>query len=182
LELTPTHPDRAGGIGFVGWGMASFALVLMAISGVFSAAFADEILHRGESIATLKYHVIVFAVATLIILHAPLLSFSGQLARCRFKGLLEFGKFVWLHDKAFDDKWIKNPPDPTGKSLLGSADIQSLADAATPYEHVDRMWLMPFDVKAFAVLVLATLIPMVPLLGTAIPLQEIFLKLGELLL
>ena len=27
LELTPTHPDRAGGLGFLGWSMVSFGLV-----------------------------------------------------------------------------------------------------------------------------------------------------------
>jgi hypothetical protein len=91
LELTPTHSDRAGGLGFIGWGMVSFALVLMAVSGVVSAGFADAILHRGESINSLKYHVVVFAAVALVVLHAPLLSFSGHLARCRFRGLLEFG-------------------------------------------------------------------------------------------
>ena len=27
LVLSPTHPDRAGGLGFLGWGLASFATV-----------------------------------------------------------------------------------------------------------------------------------------------------------
>ncbi len=44
------------------------------------------------------------------------------------------------------------------------------------------MWLIPADMKAFAVLLLAALLPMVPLVGTEIPLQEIFSKLGELLI
>jgi hypothetical protein len=39
---------------------------------------------------------------------------------------------------------------------------------------------MPFDMKAFVVLVLAILIPMVPLIGSAIPLKEIVSKLFEL--
>lgn len=57
-----------------------------------------------------------------------------------------------------------------------------LAAIATCYEHIDRMRLVPFDTKAFALLVVAALLPMLPLVGTAIPLQEIFMKLGELLL
>jgi hypothetical protein len=44
---------------------------------------------------------------------------------------------------------------------------------------VEKMQLIPFDKKALAVLVLATLIPMIPLLGTAIPLAEILSKLVE---
>ena len=43
------------------------------------------------------------------------------------------------------------------------------------------MQLVPFDKKAVLVLVVATLIPMIPLLGTAVPLREILSKLGEFL-
>src|SRR5260221_1945498 len=178
MELTATHPDRAGGLGFLGWGLASFATVLMAVSAVFSAGFADQILHRGESLDSLKYHVVAFVAGALILVHVPLLAFARQLSRCRFQGLLEFGALVWRHDTAFDEKWIKNKPGPNQQSILGSADVQSLAAIAACYEHVDRMWLAPFDTKSFAVLVLAALLPMIPLLGTAIPLQEIFMKLG----
>jgi hypothetical protein len=35
LELTPTHPDRTGGLGFLGWGLSAFATVMMANSTVF---------------------------------------------------------------------------------------------------------------------------------------------------
>jgi hypothetical protein len=181
LELTATHPDRTGGLGFIGWGLASFASVLMAVSAVMSAAFADEILNRGATLDDLKYHVIAFVVTALLVLHLPLLAFSGKLTRCRFNGLLEFGALAWRHDRAFDEKWIENRGGENRESILGSADVQSLADIATCYEHVDRMWPIPFDTKAFAVLVLAALVPMLPLLGTAIPLSEIFMKLGELL-
>jgi len=182
LELTPTHPDRTGGLGFLGWGQASYATVLMAVSAVVSSGMVRDIMHKGESFDSLKYHVIAFVATALIILHAPLVAFSGRLSRCRFTGLLEFGALVWRHDRAFDEKWIRNPPDDHGEKLLGSADIQSLADVATCYEHVDRMWLLPFDVKACAILALAILIPMIPVLGTAIPFTEIFSKLAELMI
>lgn len=181
LDLTATHPDRTGGLGFIGWGLASFATVLMAVSAVMSAAFADEILNRGASFDDLKYHVVVFIVTSLVILHLPLLAFAAKLSRCRFSGLLEFGALAWRHDRAFDEKWIEGRADEKGEVLLGSADVQSLADIATCYEHVERMWPIPFDVKAFAILVLSALLPMIPLVGTKIPLDEIFMKLGELL-
>ncbi len=119
LELTPTHPDRTGGMGFVGWGLASFATVLMAVSAVMSAAFADEILNRGSSLDVLKYHVVIFVVVALVVLHAPMLAFAGKLTRCRFTGLLEFGALAWRHDTAFDEKWIKRPQRENSQSILG---------------------------------------------------------------
>jgi len=180
LELTPTHADHVGGLGALGWGLASFATVLMAISAVISGGLAYEIVHRGSSISELKYHVIIFVVLALIILHFPLLAFSGRLARCRFRGLLDFGSLIGRHDRAFDKKWIdRQDVDP--ESLLGNPDVQTLAAIAAVFEHVDQMKLIPFDKKALAVLIAAALIPMIPLLGTAVPLTEILSKLVELM-
>jgi hypothetical protein len=181
LDLTPTHPDRAGGLGFLGWGLASFSLVLMAISAVLSGSFAYEIVHRGSSLNILKYHIMVFVVLAIVILHAPLLVFTGRLAWCRFRGLLNFGSLIGSHDRAFDEKWLKSP-SANRASLLGSPDVASLAEIALVYEHVERMQLLPFDKKALIVLVAAALIPMIPLLGTVIGLTDILSMLGKFML
>jgi len=175
LELTPTHPDRAGGLGFLGWGLAGFALVLMAISAVLSGSLAYEIVHRGSSLNILKYHIMIFVVLAIVILHAPLLVFTGRLARCRFRGLLDFGSLIGNHDRAFDEKWLKSQ----SSSLLGSADVGSLAHMSPVYEQVERMQLLPWDKQALIVLVAAALIPMVPLLGTVTVLTEILSKLAK---
>ena len=175
LELTPTHPDRAGGLGFLGWGLASFGLVLMAISAVLSGSLAYEIVHRGSSLNILKYHIMIFVVLAIVILHAPLIVFTGRLARCRFRGLLDFGSLIGDHDRAFNEKWLKSQ----GSSLLGSAHMGSLTDMSTAYEQVERMQLLPWDKQALIVLVAAALIPMVPLLGTVTVLTEILSKLAK---
>ena len=70
-------------------------------------------------------------------------------------------------------------PGSRPESLLGSPDAASLAELAMVYEHVEKMQLFPFDKRAVLVLAIAALIPMVPLVGTAIPLIEIVSKLGE---
>jgi len=178
LELTATHPDRAGGLGFLGFGLASFSLILMAVSAVLSGSFAREIIHRGASLDSLKYHVIVFVVLAIVILHAPLLAFAGKQARCRFRGLLDFGTLIWRHDHEFDEKWIKTL-NTSQQSLLGSADTASLVHMGAAFEHVDKMQLIPLDKKAVVVLIMSALIPMLPLAGMAIPLREILSKLGE---
>ena len=78
LELTPTHPDRAGGLGFLAWGQASFAPILAAVSSVLSGSFAGQVLYAGESVNGLKYHLVVFVALSLGFLLAPLLVFSRQ--------------------------------------------------------------------------------------------------------
>ena len=182
LELTPTHPDRAGGLGFLGWGMVSFGLVVLAISAVLSGSLAREILHGGSSLADVKYHVIIFVIIMMVVLHAPLFVYTGRLARCRFRGLLDFGNLIWAHDHEFDEKWVRNlGKKAEGESLLGSHDVASLGAISRAFDHIDEMRLIPFDKKASLVLVVAAILPMVPLLGTSIPLGEILKTLGEFL-
>ena len=103
--------------------------------------------------------------------------FTGRLARCRFRGLLDFGSLIGDHDRAFDEKWLKS--QGRSGSLLGSPDVASLADLSSVYEHVERMQLLPWDKKALIVLVAAALIPMIPLLGTVTGLTEILSMLGK---
>ena len=182
LQLTPTHPDRAGGIGFLAWGLICFATVVMAISTVFSAAFAEEILHHGESLDSLKYHIGIYVVCMLLIIHLPLFSFFGKLTRTRFVGLLEFSGLVWKYDRAFEKKWLEERDATNSEEFLGNSDISTLADVATPYNHICEMRMIPFDSKSLIILAGAAALPMLPLVGTQIPLNEIFAKLGELLM
>ena len=177
LELTPTHPDRAGGLGFVAWGQASFAPILAAVSAVLSGSFAGEVLYAHESVNSLKYHLMVFVVLSLGFLLAPLLVFSRQLAQCRFQAKLEFGMLVWRHDRAFDEKWMRAPAS-SQKGLLGSPDASSLADIASGFEHVERMRIMPLDNQAVIVLFVAAMVPMLPFVASSIRLTEILQELG----
>jgi hypothetical protein len=62
--------------------------------------------------------------------------------------------------------------------LLGSADIQSLADLGNSYEVVRGMRLVPFTKETVFQLGVLTLLPVLPLILTMISLEEL---LGRLL-
>jgi hypothetical protein len=178
LELTPTHPDHAGGLGYLAWGQASFGIVVAAVSAVLSGSFAARVLYAGASLNGLKYHLAVFVALALAFLLAPLLVFSGKLAHCRFQSLLDFGMLAWRHDRAFDDKWIRLP-GADQEELLGCPDLSSLADMAAAYEHVQRMQVVPLDRQALLVLIAAAVAPMLPFFASTIPLTEIIEDLAE---
>ena len=180
LELTATHPDQAGGLGFLAWGQASFAAVVAAVSTVLSGSFAAEVLYGGETFGSLKFHLVVFVVLALAFLQAPLLAFSGRLARCRFQAMLDFGNMVWRHDHAFDEKWIARSQSKH-EDLLGNPDVSSLANFALAFEHVRRMRIVPFDYQAAAVIVVSAIVPMLPFISTTIPLKDILQKLAMFL-
>ncbi len=150
--------------------------LLTGMSAVAAAGMADGMYHRGLLLQDLKFDVFGFVAVAILIVYAPLLSFLPALSRCKFQGLLNFGKLVWDHDRAFEKKWLAEGAD--GQGLVGSPDISSLADAGIVYEHVGEMWSFPFNLKAFAVLIIAAMLPFAILL----PIKECILSFGELLI
>ena len=68
----------------------------------------------------------------------------------------------------FERKWLSGT-DP-GETLVGNADIQSLADLGNSYATLNDMRFVPFNLATVAVLAAAVLAPIAPLLLT-IPLS-----------
>jgi threonine/homoserine efflux transporter RhtA len=65
--------------------------------------------------------------------------------------------------------------------LVGSADIQSLADLANSFEVVRTMRLAPMTRDAIIQLIVATLAPVVPLVLTMMSLEDLAKKLFGIL-
>ena len=61
--------------------------------------------------------------------------------------------------------------------MLGSSDIQSLADLGNSFSIVRNMQLAPITRLAILHLATAVLVPLIPLLLTVMPLEELARKL-----
>ena len=75
----------------------------------------------------------------LLFVLGPLLVFAPRLAAAKRNGLREYGMLAKRYTDEFDHKWLRSgvPPD---EPLIGSADIQSLADLGTSFEVIKDMW------------------------------------------
>jgi hypothetical protein len=78
--------------------------------------------------------------------------------------------------REFDAKWLRGGA-PADEPLVGSGDIQSLADLGNSLEVVRTMRIAPVSKEAILQLVGATLAPIVPLVLTMMPLEELLKKL-----
>ena len=74
--------------------------------------------------------------------------------------------------REFDGKWLRGGAQHD-EPLVGTADIQSLADLGNSYEAVRTMRLAPITRDAVLRLGAAALAPIVPLLLTMMPLEEL---------
>jgi len=181
LNLMPTHPDSAGGIGFLGNTLSAFTLLAAAHGALLAGQFGSRILHVNAQLTDFQIEtgVVVAFLACLIV--APLLLFSSQLAAAKRAGRREYGTFAQHYVRKFDAKWLRGGA-PEDEPLLGSPDIQSLADLSTSVKLVQAMRIVPVSKGAIVQLVAAALAPVAPLGLTMMPLADLVQKLAKLLL
>ena len=172
LSLVPTHPDRVGGLGFLANTAYAFAVLAVAHGAMVAGVVANRIFYLGASLTQFKVEIAVVVVFVLLLLLGPLLVFTFQLAQAKRTGLREYGTLAERYVREFDAKWLRGgaPPD---EPLVGSGDIQSLADLGNSYEVVRTMRIAPITRDAIVRLGAATLVPITPLLLTMMPLEEL---------
>lgn len=181
LNLVPTHPDRTGGLGFLGGTVYAFIPLLMAHGAIVAGNLANRIFYLGATLTDFKGEVALMVVFLLCVVFGPLLAFTLQLAAAKRTGKREYGTLAQRYVRAFDAKWLRGGA-PADEPLLGSADIQSLSDLGSSYEVVQTMRTTPVSKEAVLRLAAAVLVPIVPLVLTMMPWEELLKKLLGIIL
>lgn len=176
LSLVPTHPDRVGGLGFLSNIVYSFALIAVAHGALLAGNLANRIFYLGAALPEYKIEIAVVVIFLLCLVLGPLLLFAPQLAQAKRVGNREYGALAERYVREFDAKWLRGRVSAE-EPLVGSADIQSLADLANSFEVVRTMQIAPITRDALIRLVAATLAPVVPLALTMMPFEELLKKL-----
>ena len=111
----------------------------------------------------------------------PLIVFAGMLLKTKRIGLHQYGTLATEYTGSFHRKWIEHQ-NADNEPLLGTGDIQSLADLGNSFGLVEKMRPLPIDLRLLLHLVIATLLPMVPLLLTVMPLKDVLKLMMKLLM
>lgn len=179
LALVPTHPDRLGGLGFLLTGIQAFNVFAMAHGTLLAGWLSTRVIVHGQPLPGFKAEIIAVTVFVICICIAPLLTFTRALVRTKRNGIQEYGALASRYVRDFDYKWIRG--DEPKEELVGSADVQSLADMAGSYDIIQSMRsvaITPQMIIAFAVV---TLLPVAPFLLTLMSLSDILKKLAGVL-
>ncbi len=175
LNLIPTHPDRSGGLAFLGKSAYAFGPSLFAQGIMLAGVIASRVLYRGESLLSFKLQAGGFVAFFVFVMLGPLLMFTPRMARAKKQGLADYGLIAQRYVEAFAEKWVVR--NPTSEELLGTSDIQSLADLGNSYAVVKEMRFAPFGLEDIARLAVATAAPLVPLLLTIFPAEELIMRI-----
>lgn len=176
LATTATHPDRAAGLGFLAGPVTAFAVFELAFASVLAGAWGTQLLDHRVTVPSLLPTLITFVVAALVIACAPLLPFSLHLFRAQRRALLAYGPFALDYVRRFHRKWIDGRSD---EPVLGSPDIQSLADLDNSFQIAATTGMFVFGKRKLVELWLAAIVPMLPLVAAVVPVDQLLKRIGS---
>ena len=119
---------------------------------------ADRIFFAGARLTDFKMQVASGAVLLLVAFAGPLGLFALRMARVKRVGLIDYGALGERYVRDFRDKWLRGGA-PADEPLVGSGDIQSLADLGNSFGNAEQMRFVPVTLRQLAAFVAAFLAP-----------------------
>lgn len=169
LRPQPTHPDRAGGLAFLGAAQAAFGLLVFAFGVQLSCALADAVSYRGADLLAYRGHVTAFVLMAVTVLLLPLLPFAPGLVGARETSLVLLRGSGYRGAEHLERQLRKG-----GSGELLGEEISAQADLGELYANARWMKPVPLELQHIFVMVLAALLPFLPLVFLVIPAQEVF--------
>jgi hypothetical protein len=177
LRLVALHPDRCGGLAFLKLPSIGYcAILLFVVSSLLCAGWGGHFPVE-PSLISFKPYLATFAIIGGAIAFGPLFFLTPQLVRARLDGLLENDILAAEEGSRFRRAWVIE----RGPDFLASQDAQTLDSLGNLYrQSVERIRGIIFDKRDVVVLLLAALLPVLPLMVMHVP-AESWRELFELL-
>jgi hypothetical protein len=175
LHLVPIHPDRAAGLGYLEVVHMHFTPLVLAISATQCASYAEEISSGAMTFEAIYPALALVLLADAVLFLGPLFVFYPKLWSCRVKGLSEYMSFAEAYVTTFDRKWL-GPDSPPGEPLLGTQDLQALADLNTSVNVARNMRVVPASHRLLVGIAIPALVPVLPLLLLKYPIGDLVQK------
>jgi hypothetical protein len=179
FRFAPLHPDRAGGIAFVAGSSMALGPLLFAHSALISGHIASSILYRGESLHSFVITILSYVSLAVGAALAPLCLFTSQLVQAKRNALARYGKFASDLVSDFDAKWLQ--AEVLATPMLASEEIQTVADLDNSFRVVREMRYVPISPHDVFLLFAITTAPFLPLLLTAMPIDQLIVEAIKLI-
>jgi len=171
LRLSATYPEGVGGLGFIAGAHRTLAFLGTAAGAVLAGKLWMELTVEHVPLAELRVTVAAFVAVVLVGILGPLLVFATSLGRAKRQRNREYAELGARYARDFDQRWLGAAA--SGEPLLGTGDIQSLADLGSAMERVRRMRIVPVSRQAVLVVAAAVLAPLVPLLTVKLHVEDL---------
>lgn len=180
LRVNLYHPDKVAGLGFLTGSLPAFAPVFMAQSIAVAGFIFGRILYSGRTLPQFKIEIVCTIGLLMFLLILPLTFFAFRLEYTARIAKIEFGVLASHYVNEFRRKWVIGQRDQR-EPMLGTSDLQSLADLGNSFQTVSEMRVFPVTRQALVRLAITLAIPFLPLLLTMFPLDQILQRLFRIL-
>lgn len=172
LDVRPValHPDRRGGLSFLGEPTLGVAIIVMSVDCSVAGGWGRQMIFDHLPLKSWALPFSEIAVSSFVVALGPLCVFSRCMWRARFAAIRQYDMFALTYARLFHQKWVDLGDT---ENLLGSPDIQSMADLANTVAIVRGMRLVPFGLYEIIVLLAAIWLPILPLFLATVPLHEL---------
>ena len=158
----------------------AFAPILFAEGTLLAGVIASRVLFDGQDILSFKTEAGGLVVFFMVLVLSPLTVFTPHLLRAKREGLWIYGGFASKYARDFEGKWIDGGAK-ADEELLGTGDIQSLADLGNSFNVIKEMRPVPFGLMDAGRLAAATVVPLIPLVLTVFSLKEVIARLAKII-
>jgi hypothetical protein len=181
LVLVATHPDRAGGLGFLRDLPVAFAPLSFALSAVMASRWPHDAYFHGVPLAAFGLPIGIFALVTAAAFVLPLAPFTPRLIALRRRALLDYGALLSEHGRLVDRRGIRGET-VQAHGLLSAPELGPVADTGSLYNAVDAARPAPIGPRMLLLVLAPILLSVVTLVSIEVPLKQAVLKIPSTLL
>jgi hypothetical protein len=180
LCLIAAHPDRACGLKFLNSSLVAFMPLAFTFGVIAAGASANQLFYRGATQDDIQVIVAGLIVIVLLLFVGPLLIFIVKLHAKKVEGIYSYGALADDVGRQFEEKWFRNYEE-FRSGALEAPDFSATTDLYQVVANVHDMKLFPFELRAVVSLVVAALLPFVPVVLMMMPVKAIVTELARLL-
>ena len=180
LRLIAAHPDRASGLKFLNSSLVAFMPLAFTFGVIAAGAAANQLLYNSATIETVQMLAAGLIVVVLILFVGPLMIFVFKLHAKKVEGIYSYGALADDVGRQFEEKWFTNYQE-FRSGALEAPDFSATTDLYQVVANVHDMKLVPFELRAVVSLVLAALLPFIPVVLMMMPIKSIVTELARLL-
>ena len=181
LQLVPAHPDRAAGLMFVAYSLRAFSVLGFAQGCIVAGAVTRRVIE--QQVSPLDYRYQIAGVVAFIVVGSslPLLVFTDRLVAQWRRGVGQYGALAVSVGQRFEHRWFPRQ-GRIDDAALKAPDFSAQTDLYSIVANVYQMRLVPVDPRSFLFLLVATLLPFVPAVLTAVPIDVVLQRVAQMIL
>ena len=172
LSLVPAHPDRAGGLLFVAQSIAALAPLGFALACGLAGALAGSTSSQPFTTMTLTGAVSSLLGVMLVIAIGPLCWLSSPMRRAQLRGIVEYGELATRFGRRFEARWLKERR-LVASDALSAPDFSATIDLYSVVTGVYGVRPVPVKLRSLLKLMVATLVPFLPVLLEIVPAKDV---------